>query len=309
MTPNPRTVEPENSARYENSQQVLIPVSSPVFRGILVVLLITCMVPPVGGASKDNSSPDDTGIESKLFPFNPYAQFIALQIQLKMAKKTLDWPKLLNDHHRGGFEIAAYTEPNAVLPMLTGIRIADGFVSVMAQNTDDLRQIAEEVESLALAQGINRKDIKGAEGVRKAALKGDWSGIITELAFLQAEIMEQYNGGDGRPLGPEEPKAILAVMAAFLQACTYATDIVSSNQPDLDLSNYLRVGRYLERLVAREKRLPESMIKNQRVQKCLQAMKNIQQLLDIPVDGTLSKEKVEQVSKEATEAVAAIIAP
>lgn len=299
-------------ARSEPAPAVPLPPEKPRLNGtdiVAPVQLAAVESPPASSASSSSSvKSSSTGDTTRLMPFNPYAQFLALQIRLKLAKKELDWKHLLDKHQRGPFSAEGVGEPDSVLPMLTGIRIADGFVAIMTKDTGHLQDIAEEVERLAIAQNIDRKVLKGADGVRKAVARKDWPSIITELGFLQAEIMEQYNGGDGKPLGPEEPKAILAVMAAFLQACTYAADIVSSNQPDLDLSNHLRIGRYLQQLVDRQKRLPDSMKNNDRVKRCLDGIERVKTLLDIKIDENISKDKVQEIEKIANETLTAISA-
>ena len=241
-----------------------------------------------------------------LFP-NPYPQFLSLQIQLVKAQVKPDWDGMLDRHQQGGFEIEKYKDADAALPMLTGIRLADGMVAVMAHDADTLRSVAEEVENLAEEMGVDREKLKSGDGVRKAALEGDWARVVWELSFLQAEVMDYLNGG--KTIGAEEPRAILAAFAAFLQAGVYAADLVGENQNKVDLSNFMRPGRYIDSLIARKDRLPPDLLNSSRVQICIRALNIVAKKVDIPMNGVISAEDIGIIRKTAQEALDQIVTP
>lgn len=276
------------------------------------ILIAQATAPP--SASEETKTGDTAAKEKEgppsLIPPNPYAQFIGLQIQLKLAGKPMTpekWEELLDKHRKGGFDQDKFKNRDAALPLLTGLRMVDGFVAVMAKSKDDVRMIADEVESLALAIGLDKKDLAPAGAARKAALAGKWDTVIFELAFLQSEVMDHLN--NGKSIVIKEPKTILVAWAGFLQACVYASEMVAGNMPNPDLSNYLRVGRYLKHLVKKQEELKGDLATDEKVKKCHEAISAIEQILDIPLDGTISREKVEEMGRIAGEALQFVITP
>ncbi len=291
-----------------------------IFQSHRAALAITFFCLAIGtaqpGRAADETKAGNPGASGKdegppaLIPPNPYAQFIGLQIQVKLAGKPMTpakWEELLNKHRKGGFETAKFNNQEAALPLLAGMRMVDGFVAVLAQSKEDVRKIATEVESLAIEIGLEKKDLAPGEAARKAALAGKWDTVIFELAFLQAEIMDHLN--DGKSIVIRQPKTILVAWAGFLQACVYASDLVASNLPKPDLSNYLRVGRYLKHLVKKQEELGPILAADEKVKKCHEAITSIERILDIPLEGTVSREKVEEMGSIASAALKAVITP
>jgi hypothetical protein len=249
----------------------------------------------------------------KLAAPNPYPQFLALRQELRSSKVEIDWAAALTELQRGGFKASSFKDPDVRLSMLIGFRLADGMVSVMAKDSEALRAVAEEVEELADKVGVDRSQLKSANALRESALKGDWAGVVWELGFLQADIMDQLNsGGSGSGMGGitiSEPKTVIVALGGFLQGMTYASDIVLRNYSTKDLSNFLRSGKYIEALQARIDALPPDIKGHPQFAVATKALDQIYQLTNIPLDGSINQTALENIASISRQAVAALAKP
>jgi hypothetical protein len=240
------------------------------------------------------------------FP-NPYPQFLALQRELKEKKLSPNWAAVLGRHQKIGIEVSG--KPNAEKDvktcLLMGIRLADGVMSVMAKHGDSLRAAAEEIQSLAYSLGIDESVLPGIEGVRDAALKGDWAAVMSEVGFLQADIMAQLNGGG--KLALESPKATIVALGAYLQAISYAGDVVGEHFADIDLTNYLRGGDYNRAIQSRLGELGDTYLDQVIIQKSSVLLQKIHAIVNIPVEGSIPEAKVLELTKLSQRFLAQII--
>jgi hypothetical protein len=64
-----------------------------------------------------------------------------------------------------------FTDKDTVIPMVLGVRIADGVMAVKARDVELLNKAASDIETLAKRMGVPDSDLNRARAVRAAANK------------------------------------------------------------------------------------------------------------------------------------------
>ncbi len=224
---------------------------------------------------------------------SPYDKFIALQQELK--GKKIAWAQLFT---RTAAEIPpAVADREVILPLLLGVRISDGVMAIQARDVERLNKCAGEIERAARALGAGDSSLARARDVRAAANAGEWLKVFADLGFLQQDIMRAVDAED------KSAKGRLVIIGGWLQGVRYVTSIVRENWSP-ETSNFLRepllvkaLGRMLDELPERERSHPV-------VQRMQAALRELQAIVDIPLDGQVPLERVNRANALASEVIA-----
>lgn len=228
----------------------------------------------------------------------PYDKFLALDEVL--TKKKVDWAaafrKVAVD-----VDPDEFTDKDVVIPMVLGIRIADGVMAIKARDAEFLNQAAADIEKLAQKLGIADAELSRARAVRAAANKNEWLKVFMELGFLQQDIMKKIETKENTS------KGTLLIVAGWLQGARYTATVVEENYAP-EVSNFLREPLLVRALKDKVATLPAPAKDSPLVGQLREALPKLEKILDVPLDGAITKENVVELKKSATDIVKATLA-
>jgi hypothetical protein len=186
------------------------------------------------------------------------------------------------------------------MPMVLGVRIADGVMAIKARDVELLNKAASDIETLAKRMGVADADLNRARAVRAAANEKKWLNVFMELGFLQQDIMKKLENKESAA------RTTLLIVAGWLQGARYTTALIQDHYTG-PTSNLLREPKLLEALASKMDALPAASKQNAAVSKVREVLPKIQKIIDIPLDGTVPKESVAELDRLSSEAVKAAV--
>ena len=78
----------------------------------------------------------------------------------------------------------------AEIALRLGVLIAEGFVAVKAEDTDEVREIGHAVLGMARALGVERAALRRSRSIVEHAEKGDWKAVRKEWDQVQPDVEE-----------------------------------------------------------------------------------------------------------------------
>jgi hypothetical protein len=268
----------------------------------LSAALISCA--QFAGAQDDKAKDDKASFDPKkaqdggLGMPTPYDKFLALD-QL-VPSGDINWNQTFRKV-AVDIDPDQFTEKDTVIPMVLGIRIADGVMAVKARDVELLNKAASDIETLAKRMGVADTDLNRARAVRAAANKKEWLNVFMELGFFQQDIMKKLEDKESAA------RTTLLIVAGWLQGARYTTTLIEDHY-SAATSNLLREPKLVEALAAKMDTLPADSKQNAAVSKIREALPQIDKIINIPLDGSVPKESVTELNRLATEAVKAALA-
>lgn len=268
------------------------------FRGLIFAAVSLCLVSGAAFSAEsqekapyDPSKAKDAGVGMP----TPYDKFLALDQVLTKTKVKWDdtFRKVAVD-----VDPDAFTDKDVAVPMILGVRIADGVMAIKANNAELLNKCASDIEKLAKKMGVADADLGRARSVRAAANKGEWLKVFMELGFLQQDIMKKIDQPEHVTHGT------LLIVTGWMQGARYTTTVIDENYSP-ETSNLLREPLLAKALKEKIESLPPNLQSSPLVAKLREVLPKIQTILTIPLDGSISKENVGELNKLATEVVKA----
>jgi hypothetical protein len=288
------------------------------FAGSLFVLFLLCALPCAAWSAEPNQQaaksqkaqkePAQKGENGEKAPYDPskakdagvgmptpYDKFIALDQVLTKTK--VNWPQTFRKV-AVDIDPDAFTDKDVAVPMILGVRIADGVMAIKAKDAELLNKCATDIEKLAKKMGVSDADLGRARAVRAAANKGEWLKVFMELGFFQQDIMKKIDEPEHATHGT------LLIVTGWMQGARYTTTVIGENYSP-ETSNLLREPLLARALNEKIGSLPANLQASPLVAKLRDVLPQIEKILNVPRDGAISKEDVEQLNKLATEAVKA----
>jgi len=225
----------------------------------------------------------------------PYDKFIALDQVLTKTK--VNWPQVFRKV-AVDIDPDKFTDKDVAVPMILGVRIADGVMAIKAKDAELLNKCASDIEKLAKKLGVSDADLGRARAVRAAANKGEWLKVFMELGFFQQDIMKKIDEPEHATHGT------LLIVTGWMQGARYTTTVIDENY-SAETSNLLREPLLAKALNEKIGSLPANLQSSPLVAKLRDVLPQIEKILNVPRDGAISKEDVEQLNKLATDVVKA----
>jgi hypothetical protein len=252
---------------------------------------------PLGNAASEEKAPFDRAKagDGGLGMPTPYDKFLALDQALTKTK--VDWSKLSRAMGKP-LDTDAFKDAEVSIPLALGVRIADGVMTVKAKDAELLNKCASDIEKLAKKLGVTDGEMSRGRAVRAAANKGDWLKVFMELGFFQQDIMKKLTEEKNAS------KGTLVVIGGWIQGARYTAAVVEENY-SADVSNILREPLLVKSLVEKSASLPASVKSSAQMVKVTESLSKLSKLVDVPTDGSISKEDVQKISAITTEVVSA----
>jgi hypothetical protein len=228
---------------------------------------------------------------------SPYDKFLGLDQVLNLTYE--DWKAVYNELARG-VDVAKYTDESDIALAL-GVKIADGVMSIKARDVQGLNDCSVEIEALAKKLGVKDEEMSRAKTVRSHANKNEWLQVFMELGFLQTDIMKSLrNQGNAQ-------RRSLIICAGWMQGLQYTSYVVGRNY-SAPVSNYLREPLLVNAMLKELEGLPETIKKSPKVAALIDAMPALYTVVNIPIEGSIAKEGVEQLQQTSRGLVERIVA-
>ncbi|MDZ4405003.1 hypothetical protein [Prosthecobacter sp.] len=210
-----------------------------------------------------------------------------LGLDSAISGKAVNWGGIYKDiaHNANMSDLKA--EPNICLAL--GIRIADGIMAVKARDANALNECASDIEALARKLKVGENELERAKKTRALANKGQWTLVFWEMGCLQVDIMQSLNQKGN------EKRRTLIIAAGWLQGVHYAVHVINERYTPA-LSNFLREPLLVKAMIEEMKALPEATKASPRVAKLTAALNELYAIVNIPLNGSISKEKVQRVN-------------
>lgn len=264
----------------------------------LSAALISCaqwvVAQPDSKAAFDPKKAKDGGLGMP----SPYDKFIALDQLVPSGE--INWTQTFRKI-AVDIDPDQFTEKEVAIPMVMGVRIADGVMAVKARDVELLNKAASDIETLAKRLGVADSDLTRARAVRAAANKKEWLNVFMELGFFQQDIMKKLEDKESAA------RTTLLIVAGWLQGARYTTALIEDHYTAAT-SNLLREPKLIDALAAKMDTLPAGSKQNAAVAKMREVLPQVKKIIDIPLDGSVPKESVAELNRLSTEAVKAAVA-
>lgn len=264
----------------------------------LAALLLTCAALPLRAADEKAPFDPKSAKEGGLGMPTPFDKFLALE-QLTSGDE-IEWGAIFKKV-AVDLDPDNFNEKDAAIPMALGVRIADGVMAIKARDAELLNKCAADIEKLAGKMGIKEDDMGRARAARAAANKGEWLKVFLELGFFQQQIMQTLDSKENTDRGT------LLIVAGWMQGARYTTAVVERHYTK-EASNILREPLLVRALQEKIDGLPAGVKSNKGVQAFKDALPKALKIVDVPLQGSISKEDVAKLNQLATEAVQAVLA-
>src|ERR1044071_2115995 len=250
---------------------------------------------PAEKAPFDPKKAEDAGVGMP----TPYDKFLALDQALTAAK--VNWSQV---YRKVAVDIDAdaFMDQEVAIPMVLGIRIADGVMAIKALDAEMLNKCAADIEKLAKKLNISDAELSRARAVRAAANKGEWLKVFMELGFFQQDIMKKIETKE------HSNRGTLLIVCGWIEGARFTTTVVGENYSP-PVSNILREPLLARALKDKVESLSGPAKEAPAVAKLRETLPKIEKILTIPLDGTISKENVAELNRPATEIVQSALAP
>lgn len=117
--------------------------------------------------------------------------------------------------------LATTNRPQASLNL--GTRVADGFIAVEAQDGQQVKNVGQDIISLAKGLGVSQSIIARGKSISDFADDNDWSALKEELEATEDEVKQQMNDQKDSEL------VTLVTVGAWLRGVQAASGVVAAN--------------------------------------------------------------------------------
>jgi hypothetical protein len=185
-------------------------------------------------------------------------------------------------------------QPHIALQM--GAVIAEGFIAVEAENTEEVKKIGSSVRTLAKALGVQKKVDERAKAIIDGADKKDWPSVRRELDQAQSDVK-----GAMRDLN-SEPLSQLISIGGWLRGTEALTDVVGKAYTK-DGAELLHQPVLLDYFQRKIEAMPPKTRHNAIVGDVLKGVVEIRPLVGISSGDQISEKSVKEINEITSQLV------
>lgn len=256
---------------------------------VLPALILTLTPAALGQDQKANYKTAPTTNLGSVKP-TPLDKCYALDDAL--GKNALNWREIFNKTEKN-IDPNIYSDTKVSVPVLLGFRICDGILAIKARDEEKLNSCADDIENLGKKMGVKDDQLRRAKLVKAYAGKKEWARVYLELGYLQQDIEHVIEENfEGKGARPNVRKILYA--AGWLQGACYTSQIVNDNY-NATTSGILREPTLVKELRADLE--STGLSSDPIVSKMIEALYKLEKLVNVPMDGSLTKENVKLMSE------------
>jgi hypothetical protein len=257
--------------------------------GFLAALALGAVASP--GQDKAAFDPTKAEIAPLGLP-SPYDKFLGLDQVLNLSNA--DWKAAYNDISHFVDVSKLKEESDAALAL--GVKIADGVMAIKAKDVNGLNDCSRQIEEIAKKLGVTDGEMSRAKIVRGHANKNEWLQVFMELGFLQTDIMKSLRAGSNAKRRP------LIISGGWMQGLHYTAHVIAKHH-SAQTSNFLREPVLVKAIQGELAALPPAIKSQPKVAALIALMPGIYAAVNIPVEGSISKEGVQKLLETSGEIV------
>ncbi len=205
------------------------------------------------------------------------------------------WPEVLRPQK----SMAAPTGGKEQVSLMLGVVIAEGFIAVEAENSEEVKNIGNSVRSLAKAIGVEKAVRSRANSIVEFADKRRWTEVRKELDLALADVRQAMIELNSESL------AQLVSLGGWLRGTEALATVVGKNYSK-DGAELLHQPVLIDHFNVRLKALPADVQKGDLISKILAGLKNIQPLMGVSNGDNIKETDVRDIGQRCGELVAAV---
>lgn len=205
-----------------------------------------------------------------------------------------NWPEVLRPQKA----VAAPAGGKEQVSLTLGVVIAEGFIAVEAENSEEVKNIGNSVRSLAKAIGVEKAVRSRAKSIVEFADKRQWSEVRKELDLALADVRQAMMELNSESL------AQLVSLGGWLRG-TEALATVVGKSYSKDGAELLHQPVLVEHFNVRLKSLPSDAQKGELISKILVGLKTIQPLMGGGGGEHITEKSVKDIGRICAELVEA----
>jgi hypothetical protein len=205
------------------------------------------------------------------------------------------WPEVLRPQK----SMAAPTGGKEQVSLMLGVVIAEGFIAVEAENSEEVKNIGNSVRSLAKAIGVEKAVRNRANSIVEFADKRRWTEVRKELDLALADVRQAMIELNSESL------AQLVSLGGWLRGTEALATVVGKNYSK-DGAELLHQPVLIDHFNVRLKALPAEVQKGELISKILAGLKNIQPLMGVSNGDNIKDTDVRDIGQRCSELVAAV---
>ncbi len=246
-----------------------------------------------GAGAQDKAAFDPTKAEiAPLGLPSPYDKFLGLDPVLNLGNA--DWKTAYNDIAQFVDVSKLKEESDAALAL--GVKIADGIMAIKAKDVNGLNDCSRQIEEIAKKLGVKEGEMSRAKTVRGHANKNEWLQVFMELGFLQTDIMNSLRAQGNAKRRP------LIISGGWMQGLHYTSHVIVKHY-SAQASNFLREPVLVKAIQGELDGLPPEIKSQPKVAALIKLLPGVYTAVNIPIEGSISKEGVQKLLDTSSEIV------
>lgn len=206
-----------------------------------------------------------------------------------------NWPEVLRTQKA----VAVPTGGKEQVSLMLGVVIAEGFIAVEAENSEEVKNIGNSVRSLAKAIGVEKAVRSRANSIVEFADKRLWMDVRKELDLALADVRQAMIELNSESL------AQLVSLGGWLRGTEALAAVVGKNFSK-DGAELLHQPVLIEHFNYRLKGLPENVQNGELISKILTGLKNIQPLMGGSGGENIRDKNVKEIGQICADLVGAV---
>ena len=195
-----------------------------------------------------------------------------------------DWPA----RYRGPISMNYRTRSQIALNL--GGLIADGFIAVEAQDSQQVKNIGSDVVKLAKALGVSENILARGNSINQFAENDEWSALQEELEATQNEVKASMTSHRDQDL------VILVSLGGWIRGTQVVSAVVEKNYTE-QLSQVLREPELLRFIRAKISQVSPSLQQDPLVKSVNLQLGTIEQIVATPFGQPLSAAEVKKLNE------------
>jgi len=212
-----------------------------------------------------------------------------IAVNLVLGKGKVDW-KSVGGNYANYMSRDDYQDKNVMLPVMMGLRMSDGVLSIMARDVELLNNSAADIEFMAGKLGVGGAELRRAARVKAFANKKDWNRVFLELGYLQKDIMATM-----AKEGNRDRRAIL-ISAGWIEGAHMMSSVIKTEYSQ-DASALLREPLLVKQMISDLSKLDAQKKSDPVIIAMVAALNKLLGIVDVPLHASITKEKIEEMHK------------
>ncbi len=187
----------------------------------------------------------------------------------------------------------------AQLALNLGGLIADGYIAVEAQDSQQVKNLGKDILKLASALGVSKEILERGKRISDFAQQNDWTVLKEELEATQNEVKLAMEAKR------DDELVTLVSLGGWARGTQVVSDAIAKNFSP-QTASILRQPAVVGHLRAKLGKLSPKLQEQPLIKTLNAQMEEISKLVSFPLGGTASKEDVQKLNQQAVAMVKTI---